>query len=262
MTADWNAGVYHRVSEPQLEWGRTVLARLALTGRERVADVGCGTGRLTRELADRVPQGALVAVDQSASMLSTAAGHLAGLRVRLVRASADALPFAGVFDVVFSTATFHWVLDHDALFRSIFTALRPGGRLHAQCGGGPNLARLRRRAAILARTPEFAPYFGADWREPWHYADATGTETRLVAAGFVSATCTLEPAPTAFDDMDTYRTFVEHVCLRPYLDRLPETHRERFATALTSQAAADDPPFVLDYQRLNINATRPERSSG
>ena len=255
--SDWNAGVYHRVSDPQFEWGRRVLARLTLTGRERMADVGCGTGRLTRELVERLPHGEVVAVDRSASMLSTAAAHLAGLRVRLVRATADALPFASAFDVVFSTATFHWVLDHDALFRSIFVALRSGGRLHAQCGGGPNLARLRRRATILTRSPEFAQFFGADWREPWHYSDPKAAEAKLVAAGFISVACTLEPAPIAFENMEAFRMFVDTVCLHPYLNRLPESRREPFSAALLAQAAADDPPFTLDYYRLNLAATRP-----
>ncbi len=67
-------------------------------------------------------------------MLDTAAPMLTGIRVPVVRADAARLPFAEAFDVIFSTATFHWVLDHDALFASLFNALKAGGRLHAQCG--------------------------------------------------------------------------------------------------------------------------------
>ena len=63
-----------------------------------------------------------------------------------------------VADAIFSTATFHWALDHPALFSSLFRSLKPGGRLVAQCGGGPNIRRLRDRASALMHEPEFAPY--------------------------------------------------------------------------------------------------------
>ncbi|HSL24076.1 MAG TPA: methyltransferase domain-containing protein [Vicinamibacterales bacterium] len=257
MTADWDAGAYHRVSAPQVEWGRRVLDRLALEGHEHVIDIGCGTGRLTREVAARVPQGRVVAVDRSASMLRRAGEHLAGASVALVRASADSLPFAGQFDVVFSTATFHWVLDHEALFRSLFAALRPGGRLHAQCGGGPNLARLRGRAADLIRTPVFAPHFASGWREPWHYAEPDATKRQLREAGFTAVTAWLEPAPVTFPGAEEFRMFAEAVCLHPYLGRLPEPLKVLFADALVNRAAADDPPFTLDYCRLNLGGVRP-----
>ena len=143
MTREWDATSYHKVSGPQTGWGQKVLARLELAGDERVIDAGCGSGRLTGELAERLPHGQVVALDRSWNMLQTARANLRptyGSRVRFVQVSLPALPFEECADVVFSTATFHWVADHPALFSNIFEALRPGGRLHAQCGGGPNLA--------------------------------------------------------------------------------------------------------------------------
>src|SRR5690242_13461889 len=142
--SDWNATSYHEVSKPQQAWGRRVLDRVAVEGTEHALDVGCGTGRLTSELARRLPRGRVVAVDRSPSMVETAAEWLRteAPGTALVLADGAALPFSRAFDLVFSTATFHWVSDHAALFRSIVTALRPGGRLVAQCGGGPNIALL------------------------------------------------------------------------------------------------------------------------
>ncbi len=254
---DWNAGIYHKVSEPQFEWGMAVLSRLTVEGSERVLDVGCGTGRLTRELARRVPRGRAIASDRSASMLEIAAPLLAEDRVPVVRADAARLPFAEAFDVVFSTATFHWVLDHDELFASIFRALRPGGRLHAQCGGGPNLERLRCRAAGLLSQPAFCPYFGDAWREPWEYADPATSRARLERVGFIDVHTSLESTPVAFANASEFRIFVDHVCLRPYLSCLPPSLHDAFSTAIVEQAAQDCPAFILDYVRLNLTARRP-----
>jgi trans-aconitate 2-methyltransferase len=256
---DWDAGLYHRISEPQFEWGVSVLSRLSLEGDEAVLDVGCGTGRLTRELARRVPRGSVTATDRSWSMLEKAGATLRPLGITTVLADATALPFSETFDVIFSTATFHWVLDHDALFSSLVRALRPGGRLHAQCGGGPNLARLLRRADALMREEPFASHFRT-WREPWVFEDPDESAARLRRAGFTGVATGLESAPASFESAAAFQTFIDHVCIRLHLACLPEPLRTPFSDELVARAATDAPPFTLDYWRLNISAHRPPKS--
>ena len=259
---EWNAATYHRVSAPQFDWGLAVLERLPLAGHELVVDVGCGTGRLTSLLLDRLPHGAAVAVDLSANMLHVAraempAGHQP--RVHFVLASALALPVHERADAVFSTATFHWVLDHPALFRSLHDALRPGGVLVAQCGGAGNLARIHARADALMRQDDLAPFFSA-WTEPWEFADAATTAARLADAGFAAIATNVEATPFIQPDADAYAVFVRNVICRPHLACLPdEPRRAAFIDALTRLAAQDDPPFELDYWRLNMSARRPLR---
>ena len=258
--AEWNAEGYHRVSDPHVAWGLRVLARLPLEGDECVLDIGCGTGRLTERLLERLPRGHVVGIDLSPSMLGAAHGYLAprfSKRVSFARADAAALPIAGRADAVFSTATFHWVLDHGRLFQSIFDALKPGGRLVAQCGGGPNIQRLHDRCARVGEGPEFVPYFH-HWQPPWHYAEATTTAERLEEAGFTDIATSLEPSPVVQPDAATYRDFVTNVICRPHLARLPgEGLRARFMDVITEQAANDSPPFEIDYWRLNLDARKP-----
>ena len=258
--ADWNAAVYHRVSNPQLDWGLPVLARLPLDGSETVVDVGCGTGRLTERLIERLPHGRVVAVDQSGTMLATAREYLLPRykhQVSFVRSDAAALPFVHLADAIFSTATFHWVLDHDRLFRSLFAALRSGGRLVAQCGGVYNLALVHERCQRLMAAPPFTPHF-AGWRHPWEFADAATTERRLATAGFVEVEADVHPSPVRFTETAEYREFVEHVICRPHLAHLPDAGlREAFMSRLTAEAARDTPPFELDYWRLNMRARKP-----
>jgi trans-aconitate methyltransferase len=255
---DWNASRYHEISTPQQAWGRRVLDRLPLDGNERVLDIGCGSGRLTAEIADRVPAGRVVGLDRSQSMVEKAASWLRerSPQTTVVLGDAAALPFRRTFDAVFSGATFHWIHDHAALFRSIITALRPGGRLIAQCGGGPNLAVLYGRARRLMREPRFARYF-EEWSEPTYFADVETTQRGLTAAGFVDVDVSLESAPTTFDGPDQFREFIANVCLRHEGARLPRPEWQSFLRDLTVAAASDRPPFTLDYWRLNISGRRP-----
>jgi trans-aconitate 2-methyltransferase len=258
--AEWNAEAYHRISDPHVAWGIRVLARAPLEGNECVLDIGCGTGRLTERLMERLPRGRVVAVDLSPNMLHVARAHLAPRfpkSVSFARADALALPIAARADVVFSTATFHWVLDHDALFQSVFAALKPGGRLVAQCGGDPNLRRLHDRCASVAQRPEFEVYFRS-WRSPWEFADAATTARRLAKAGFTDIVTSLEASPVVQPDAPTYREFVTNVICRHHCACLPnEELRTRFMDVITEQAANDSPPFELDYWRLNLDARKP-----
>ena len=150
MPRDWDARTYDRVADPMTRWGTVVLDRLPLAGDERVLDAGCGSGRVTELLAERLPRGRVVALDGSPSMVDAARERLArfGDRIEYVVADLGApLPIDGQVDAVLSTATFHWVPDHDALFANLAAVTRAGGRLVAQCGGS---ATSRRSSGSLA----------------------------------------------------------------------------------------------------------------
>ena len=255
---EWNAERYHHISAPQQAWGRKVLDRLSLEGHERVLDLGCGTGRVTGEIAARVPGGGVVGLDRSPAMLATARAWLRERApgVGLVLGDGASLPFQRAFDATFSGATFHWIHDHAALFRSIITALRPGGRLVAQCGGAANLAVLLGRASRLMHEPRFARYF-EDWADPTYYSDADSAARRMRAAGFVDVETSLEPAPTAFDSPIEFQDFIANVCVRHHVAQLPNGDRQAFLRELTVAAAGDTPPLTLDYWRLNLAGRRP-----
>jgi trans-aconitate 2-methyltransferase len=229
-----------------------VLERLAPAAGERILDIGCGTGRLTGEILARAPSAQVIAIDRSAAMLSEATRQ--SLRLPLARAEATGLPFTTGFDAVFSTATFHWVADHPRLFSEVHRVLAPGGRLVAQAGGGPNLETLLARASRVAQA-DWASRF-AGWRPPWNFAGPDDTRARLAAAGFGDIRVWLEPAPTTFADANAFSEFVSTVCLRHHLERLDRADRRTFVQRIASQAAHDDPPFTLDYWRLNIDARK------
>jgi trans-aconitate 2-methyltransferase len=256
---EWNAAEYHRVSAPQFQWGQRVLSELRLRGDERVMDAGCGTGKLTRLLLESLSHGRVVGVDQSRNMVLHARENLHADfpgRIQFVAADLQALPFRDYFDGIFSAASFHWVHDHDGLFRNLYAALRPGGWLHAQCGGGANIHRLRQRARALAQTSEFSNWLG-EFREPWFFSDAEGAAARLRVAGFENVVTGLEEAAYSAPGCREFEEYLKTFVLHRHLELLPtETLRMSFVQKLADAAAHDDPPWTLDYMRLNLRASK------
>ncbi len=256
----WDAATYHRVADPQFQWGRRLLEQLELRGDETIIDAGCGSGRLTRLLLERVPTGRVIAVDVSPQMADQARAYLepdfAG-RIEVLCRDLRTLDLAQVADVVFSTATFHWIPEQDVLFQNVMRALKPGGRLLAQMGGKGNLARLLGRAEALAREPEFQSYFD-DWARPNVYPDQEEMGHRLETIGFAEIQLDHFPEPTTFSDAAAFRQFITTVIFRLDLQRLPDAQmRERFIDRPVSVAANDESPLTLDYWRLNLSALRP-----
>ena len=243
---DWDASTYDRVSGPHARWGASVLGRLTLLGDETVLDAGCGSGRVTEQLLERLPAGHVIALDGSPAMLDAARNRLArfGDHVEFVRADLEQrLPLAvGSVDAVVSTATFHWIDDHEALFRHLARVLRPGGHFVAQCGGRGNIATVFR--AISAT--------GEPWPGPWTLAGPDETKRRLEAGGFTDVETWLNDEPTPLEPGEPLREFLRTVILGAHLERLPSDRRDAFVEAV----AANLPKPEIDYVRLNIVATR------
>lgn len=252
LVRGWNADVYHRVSGPQVAMAEAVLDRLELRGDETVLDAGCGSGRVTRMLLDRLPRGRVIAVDGSPDMVARAREELgADARADIREADLVELRLAPgeQVDAIFSNATFHWVADHEALFASLGAALRPGGRISAQCGGEGNVAGIR-AAALQAAADSGLGHRFAGWPRPWNFAGPDQTRARLHAAGFEDVRCWLQAWPVTPDEP---RAYLQTVCLGPHLERLADSEHDRFLDAV--MARLGERP-LLDYVRLNIVATR------
>jgi trans-aconitate 2-methyltransferase len=245
MPRDWDALTYDRVADPMTRWGSTVLDRLPLRGDERVLDAGCGTGRVTEQLADRLQQGRVVALDGSASMVEAARGRLArfGDRIEYVVADLGApLPIEGQVDAVLSTATFHWVPDHDALFANLAAVTARGGWLVAQCGGEGNIASIQRVLATI----------GDGWLGAVHFESAEATTLRLEAAGYEAIECWLTDEPTRFEPGEPFETYLRTVVLGAHLERLRPAEHDAFVRRVADGIGAP----LIDYVRLNIVARR------
>jgi len=242
---EWDAATYDRVASPHVRWGSEVLSRLALAGDECVLDAGCGSGRVTEQLLRRLPRGQVLALDASAAMLAEARRRLSGYgsRVHFIQADlTQPLPLQRLLDAVFSTATFHWIADHGALFRHLAAAMRPGAQLVFQCGGAGNIASVQ---AALHRV-------GDGWPGPWRFATPEETRAALAAAGFTTIEAWLSEEPVAIAPGEPLETFLRTVILGAHLDRLPASEHAAFVKAV----AALLPRPEIDYVRLNVVARR------
>jgi trans-aconitate 2-methyltransferase len=245
----WDGKTYDRIGTPQAEWGRAVLERLPLRGDETILDAGCGSGRVTEMLLDRLPGGRVLAVDGSSSMIEAARARLEG-RPNVDFMVADLLELDlgnRRVDGIISTATFHWIKDHTRLFTRLHAALVPGGLLVAQCGGKGNIARVLAAADVVMAQPEFANAF-VGWEDPHRFADAPETEDLLRAAGFARAKAWLQEAPVHPPEPPV---FLRSVILGGAMERLPEPQRDGFVRAVLAHLPE---PFEADYVRLNSDA--------
>jgi trans-aconitate 2-methyltransferase len=238
---EWNASSYERVSAPQEAWGRDVLDRLDLRGDERVLDAGCGTGRVTAALLQRLPSGRVIAVDGSQAMVDQARARL-GDRADVFAADLLDLQLDEPVDAILSTATFHWISDHDRLFERLHAALKPGGRLVAQCGACGNVANVD-EAAKRVDHPALR-----GWPGPWNFATTKDTAARLTRAGFKDVWTWSQQWPVAPEDP---HEFISTVILGAHLDRLPDGDRDGYVDAVIAKL---DQPVVVEYVRLNMLA--------
>jgi trans-aconitate methyltransferase len=225
----WDAQQYRQHSSQQQKWARELFDQLALAGHERVLDIGCGDGKVTAEIARHLPRGSVVGVDLSREMLDLAKKsfpptHFANLSFRPMDAAR--LEFNSEFDVIFSNAALHWVVDHRPVLGGISAALRPGGRVVLSMGGHGNAAAL---LAVLQRViaqPRWASFFeGFSFPYGFHAPDRY--RSWVEAAGLVPSRVELVPK----DMTHAGRAGLEgwfRTTWFPYTASVPDDQREAF----------------------------------
>jgi trans-aconitate 2-methyltransferase len=256
-TQDWDARRYHQVAQPHLAWGARVVDRLELEGHETVLDAGCGSGGVTRQLLERLPRGRVIAADRSPAMLEEARSNLKPYARQVELLEVDLLEIDARLDekvdAILSTATFHWIEDHVALFRALRNVLEPHGQLVAQCGGGANLARFAQITDAIAAEPPYAEHLSGQrlWRA---YYGVDDTRARLQRAAFADIQVWLEDSPQAFATAEAFGTFCQTVVLSRHMSALPESLRLPFASRVGGAVLDHAGAYVLDYVRLNLQA--------
>jgi trans-aconitate 2-methyltransferase len=251
MPSNYTDGfTYDRISAPIERVGREVLERLPLRGDETVLDAGCGSGRVTQALLERLPRGHVIGVDGSQQMIDAARARL-GEEVDLLVQDLEELDLGGRrVDAVLSTATFHWIADHQRLFARLRLALKRGGALVAQCGGEGNTRELVAACEAAGSRSPFVEHL-CGWRGPWRFVGAEETVARLRDAGFADIEAWLVERPAPFEP-EHLREWLRTNALTAHLPRLPAELREPYVDAVAGELGPDG---HVSYVRLNIDAT-------
>ncbi len=253
----WNASDYHRSASAQTGWGREVHDRLGLRGDERLVDLGCGDGRLTAELAARVPRGAVTGVDADADMIRFARRHHARENVSYLLGDARRFGLGRKVDVVVSTAALHWVAEQAQVLATCRAHLDPGGRIHFQMGGRGNCAEVLAAAEEVARRSPWAAHL-QPFSSPWHFQAPEEYRALLPGCGFRAVRAELLPRDMAHDSPEGLRAWMRTTWM-PVLARVPEPLRADLVEAITAAYLARRPPDVqgrthVDMVRLEVEA--------
>jgi trans-aconitate methyltransferase len=248
MQQTWDPSLYAGNGRFVALLAEPLVEALAPRPGERILDLGCGDGFLTRRIAE---SGAtMVGVDSSPQMVAAAKEQGADARL----ASGESLPFDQEFDAVFSNAALHWMNDHDAVLRGVYRALKPGGRFVAECGGEGNIAAIR--VALLAvLTPHGVP---AEQIENNRFYSPAEYRDRLEKQGFVVEEIMLTPRPTPLKSgmaawLETFRSSVLE--LLPHERRAPAI--EQIVALLKPVLCDRQGHWTADYVRLRFRARRP-----
>lgn len=227
----WDASEYEKYSSGQKKWADELLNKLNPESNMSVLDIGCGDGRITAEIAKRVPDGFVIGIDSSESMVMLAAEKYPPSLYRNLSfevMDAKNLTFINQFDIVFSNATLHWVDDHSRVLKNINKSLKPGGRVLIQTGGKGNAAAAFEILDEMTSISEWQPYL-KEIKFPYNFLTVEDYKNLLPEAGFESIRIEMLKKDMVHDGLDGFMGFIRTTWL-PFTLSIPEEKREQFIT--------------------------------
>jgi len=258
MTHDFNGEKYEKASTHQKEWGTKLIAELRLSGTEHILDLGCGDGTLTAQIAELLPEGEVVGIDASQSMIDTAQPKTRK-NLRFVLMDINNIAFSEEFDVVFSNATLHWVKDHKRLYENVSRVLRPCGRIRFNFASDGNCSRFFKVIKEAMSRDEFAAYFIAfDW--PWYMPSVDEYTALVESIGLFCAQVWEENADRYFPDEEALIRWVDQPSLVPFLAHVPEQGKDAFRAfvirRMIEETKQEDGRYFETFRRINVSGTK------
>jgi trans-aconitate methyltransferase len=248
----WDANLYDNKHSFVFQYGESVLELLAVKPGERILDLGCGTGHLTKKIQE---QGAeVIGLDASAEMIAQAKENYPELDFNV--GNGASFSFAEPFDAVFTNATLHWIKDADGVIRSVYKALKPGGRFVGEFGGkGNNQLMMAATATVLKKHG----YIKDGFTIPWYYPSTAEYATKLEAGGFRVTLVTHFDRPTLLQDgregiAKWFNMFGASIFKVVPAAELPQVLNE--ITDLLQPTNEVDGQWYADYKRLRFVAVK------
>jgi trans-aconitate 2-methyltransferase len=251
----WNPDVYHKFQRERSAPLDDLLALVKVRPDLRVVDLGCGTGELTRRLADHLPGSDVVGIDNSPQMLSRAAEHARpGLRFEL----ASIEEMGGEWDLIFSHAAVHWVSDHENLVPHLLSMLSPGGQLAVQMPSNHGHMTHRLIEELAGKEPYRTQLGG--WKRVFPVLGIDEYADLLFQSGGTELTIFEKVYPHVLENADALADWTSGTALVPYFERMPEEMREAFMQEYRQRLREAYPgsPVFYGFRRTLFAASRPE----
>jgi trans-aconitate 2-methyltransferase len=259
MKFEFDGEKYKLASSQQEAWGKKLIAELEFEGDERILDLGCGDGVLTAELAEFVPDGFVLGIDASESMIETARKDHAGINVRFELLDINAIDFESEFDLVFSNATLHWVKDHCKLLRNVFKSLKDKGAARFQFAGNGNCSNLIRILREVTSAKEYAGYF-SEFEWPWYMPAVDEYRALLDEVAFSEKKVWIENVDKHFAGAEAMIKWIDQPSLVPFLVYVAGKDRQRFRDAVVERMIKEtlqaDDTYFETFRRINVLARK------
>ena len=262
QTYQWNAIDYAKSSGVQQQWARELISKLRLKGNERLLDIGSGDGKVTAEIAGCLPNGSVIGIDSSEAMIALAQSKFSAdvlPNVRFQHGDASQLTFENEFDIVFSNATLHWILDQRPVLQGIYKSLKRSGKILLQMGGCGNAADVLAVFDKLIETNEWHGYFHG-FTFPYGFYNAEKYRQWVYEAGFQEKRIELIPKDAIHQDRAAFKAWIRTTWL-PYTQRVPDEKRETFIARLANDYiqlhSVDENGMVhVHMMRLEVEAVK------
>jgi trans-aconitate methyltransferase len=259
MKLDFDGEKYKRASGQQKAWGRELISELDIKGGERILDLGCGNGAMTAEIAALVPDGSVLGIDASESMIETARRDHAAANLRFELQDIDTIDFESEFDAIFSNATLHWVKDHRKLLANVLKGLKEQAVARFQFAGDGNCSNLIAVLHKVMSQEDYAGYF-EKFAWPWYMPAVEEYRELLDEAAFTEKRVWSQNANRHFENIDTMVRWIDQPSLVPFLGHVDEKDRRRFRDAVVERmidrTQQDDGRYFETFRRINVLARK------
>lgn len=253
----WDAEDYKNSSSAQLEWAIELISKLELKGNERILDIGCGDGKITAQIAQKLPEGSVLGVDSSKEMISLAKETFNSnnyTNLNFLLKDAQELDFIDEFDIVFSNAALHWIKNHLSLLQRIKESLKPSGKILLQMGGKGNAKSVLEIADKMIIEKKWKKYFEG-FEFPYGFYSAEEYKEWLQKVGLNAIRVQLISKDMEKNDESEMAGWIRTTWL-PYTQRVPEKFQEDFIEELIERYLEDYPKD--DKGHIHINMVRLE----
>ena len=248
----WDAEKYDKVKSPQVDAGRELITMAKIRDNDSILDIGCGTGKLTAELARLASNGFVTGIDPSEEMLKKAETVSGDLKnIRLINMQAQSMDFSEMFDLVFSNSTLQWIKEQRKVVGSMHKSLIKGGRIACQLPAKNFCKEFFGYAGNAIALLGLEKYF-KKWRSPWYLPDKEEYEHLLKDAGFQEVEVFYRDYQIVFDSINGVIQWWASAGLRPYLEMLPPREREyfKYAVAMNYENNRTEKGIEFGFRRL------------